>query len=192
MPILNVTNVPKAAIEAISLLFEAAAIPEPVKQTRPNAKTSSNHVKFNLLVSIGWVSQILSTLNSSLRSANQRTPKKINEGSISDCKVEDNWGMKKARGPQITFAVMDREAMGEKMPILTLGSVIKLLYSSLLASHCPSPLRKTTVENRWIIANRNMTPIKGEYRMVCDMVNSAHGISDNIIGLLPCGTANCK
>ena len=96
---------------------------------------------------MGWLNQVLRTLNSSLKSINQRNPKKIKPGNISACILADNFGIKKAKGAKITFAVIDREAMGTKMPIFLVGGVlINSSYSFLLASHCIRSFRKTTVE----------------------------------------------
>ena len=115
----------KAASDAIDLLLEMAAIPVPVRFTKPNAKTSSSHIKFNLLMSIGWVSQILITLNSNMKTIAQINPKNISEGIII---IDvDNFGIKNASGAQTTFAVMDSEAMGANIPLFFNGSCMKSL-----------------------------------------------------------------
>jgi hypothetical protein len=111
-------NDPKAAIDAITVLLDIAAMPVPVRFIKPAAKISSSHVKFNLFTSVDWLNQVFSTLNSSLRKTKQRNPKKIKDGNIRACKLEDSWGTKKAKGAQTTLIVMDREAIGAKMPIL--------------------------------------------------------------------------
>ena len=120
-PILNANKDAKAAIDAMSRLLAMEAIPAPVKFTNPNAKTSRSQTKFNLVTSRGWLNQVLRNVNSSLKSINQRNPKMIKPGNISDCILADKFGIKKAKGAKITFMVIDREAMGTKMPIAFVG-----------------------------------------------------------------------
>jgi hypothetical protein len=161
------------------------ANPVPVKFTKPNAKTSSSQTKFNLVPSRGWLNQVLRNVNSSLKRINQRNPNKIKPGNISVCIFADKFGIKKAKGAKITFMVIDREAMGTKMPIAFVGGPsINSLYSCL-SSQSMRSFRKTAIESKFIIVNTNIIPIKGTYKLVCPVDKLAQGISDSLINPFP-------
>ncbi|PLR83668.1 hypothetical protein CVD23_13620 [Bacillus sp. V33-4] len=72
---LKTNNEETDARDTMVLFSAMEAMPVPVKLTKPKAKTSSSHTKFNLLISTGLVNQLLATLNSRKNSEVHRTPK---------------------------------------------------------------------------------------------------------------------
>src|SRR5665811_1893702 len=96
--------------------LDIATMPDPARLTRAKAKTSSSQMKLNWVRSTPLANQVLSAFASKKSSATHRMLKKIRDGSIQACRFSDTQWTKKPKGPQMTFAVMAREATMAKMP----------------------------------------------------------------------------